>query len=45
MELVSGEASVAISQSLGWLLRSKNDYGVMIFFGKEFKRNKYMSSP
>ena len=39
-----GEASVAVNQSLGRLLRSANDYGVMICFGKEFKANKYMLS-
>ena len=39
-----GEASVAVNQSLGRLLRSANDYGVMICFGKEFKSNKYMLS-
>ena len=39
-----GEASVAINQSLGRLLRNVNDYGLMICFGKEFKTNKNMLS-
>ena len=41
---IRGEASIAVNQSLGRLLRSVNDYGVMICFGKEFKTNKYMLS-
>ena len=39
-----GEASVAINQSLGRLLRNVNDYGVMICFGKEFQIKKYILS-
>lgn len=34
------EGMIAVNQSLGRLLRSKDDYGVMICFGKEFKSYK-----
>ena len=37
------EAYVAINQSLGRLIRSKDDYGIMICFGKEFQRNSLFS--
>jgi Rad3-related DNA helicase len=33
------EAFIAINQSLGRLIRHKDDYGIMICFGNEFKDN------
>ena len=37
------EAFVAVNQSLGRLIRNKDDYGIMICFGKEFQRNSLFS--
>ena len=37
------EAYIAVNQSLGRLIRHKNDYGIMICFGKEFTRNSLFS--
>ena len=37
------EAYIAVNQSLGRLIRHKNDYGIMICFGIEFNRNSLFS--
>ena len=37
------EAYIAVNQSLGRLIRHKNDYGIMICFGNEFNRNSLFS--
>ena len=38
------EGMIAVNQSLGRLLRNKDDYGIMICFGKEFKKYKSLFS-
>ena len=38
------EAMVAINQSLGRLIRNKDDYGIMICIGNEIKTNKFLFS-
>ena len=38
------DSLIAVNQSLGRLIRDKDDYGIMICFGNEFKGNKYMLS-
>ena len=38
------EAMVAVNQSLGRLIRNKDDYGIMICFGIEFEINKNLFS-
>ena len=38
------EAMTVVNQSLGRLLRNKNDYGIMICLGIELKNNKFLFS-
>ena len=37
------EAYIAVNQALGRLIRHKNDYGIMICFGREFTNNSLFS--
>ena len=38
------EAMIAVNQSLGRVIRSINDYGIMICIGIELKNNKFLFS-
>ena len=38
------EAMVAINQSLGRLIRNKDDYGIMICIGNEIEKNRFLFS-